>query len=55
MDLVQKLISEPANRLQTLKEIRSKVIGKSDSVMIGNLKKLILGLKASLLPIANVK
>eukprot|EP00347_Sterkiella_histriomuscorum_P018265 403346170 len=54
MDLVQSLINEPEKRLQTLKEIRARVIAKSDTVMIGNLKKLILGLKASLIPISNL-
>ncbi|CDW76684.1 UNKNOWN [Stylonychia lemnae] len=42
------------DKLQTLKEIRAKIIGKADSVMIGNLKKLILGLKASLTPVQNL-
>jgi hypothetical protein len=48
MELIQTLINEPEKRLQTLKEIKVKIIGRSESVMIGNLKKLILALRTSL-------
>ena len=54
MELVSKLTNEPDERLQTLKEIKAKILGKSDTVMISNIKKLILALKSSLQPCASV-
>lgn len=41
MELVKALQDEPDKRLSNLKDIRVKVIRNYDSVMIGNLKKLI--------------
>ena len=41
MELVQALSDHPDKRLQTLREIRAKVVRNYDTVMIGNLRKLI--------------
>ena len=41
MELVKALSNEPDKRLTNLKEIRVKVIRNYDTVMIGNIKKLI--------------
>jgi hypothetical protein len=54
MDLVVSLINDPEKRLQTLKEVNTRIIGKSDSVMVGNMKKLLIALRQCLIPFENV-
>jgi hypothetical protein len=45
MDLVLQLINEPEKRLDTLKEVRSRILGNTETVMIANMKKLLIALK----------
>lgn len=47
-DLVKKLMEDPDERLQTLKEIRGQMISGTSYILSGNMKKLILALKQCL-------